>query len=290
MKIRMVGTLMVIVAGLRPGLAAPARTLPPQVYGQMHAGRKLARVWVSPGFDPARGFRVGQVGSTVTSLYGPAAVEALPSSLARLAEPASTNVLDLTITELHTRERVVKNFSSVTLGVEGLIRAADGTPLAAFATRLEANGAPSLADNCKDAADRVAAALAEELGRRLKRPSEVPSEPKPAKQKAARTLLPTPGLAAPQPGAAPAPAAPAATAPATATATTHAPATAAPAASPTAPGTGAAPAPAGTSATPAVPLPVPEPEPAEDPDDSSDTPAHAPTPEEKIPRSRGQHY
>jgi hypothetical protein len=170
MKNLVMGSLLLVAASGAPGLAAVPRTLPPEVYGQMKGGSKLASVWISPGFDRAQGFRAGPVESRVSSIYGPAAVQHFPGSLARLAEPASANVLSLTVVELRTRERGANNYASVTLGVEGRILAGDGTLLAAFAGRKECNSATGLVANCEGAADLIVAALARELGMELHRP------------------------------------------------------------------------------------------------------------------------
>jgi hypothetical protein len=158
-----------------PATAATAPTLPPAVAGMLHRGRHLGSIWTAPGFDPAGGFRTGSVAlaAGVANLYGPVVTGHFPASLERLADPASGRVLDLTITELTVRERVVSNSASVHLGVEGLVRAGDGTPLAAFATRVASQGGAGVAGNCREAVDQVVAGLAAELGLRLKRPSEL---------------------------------------------------------------------------------------------------------------------
>lgn len=203
-----------LAAGLHPARAAATRTLPQSVGGQLHRGRKLNKVWVAPTFDPARGFRASRVVLVpeVTHINGPYLADRFTVSLTRLADPASGNVLDLTITELTTRERAITFSSSVTLEVEGLVQADDGTPLAAFATRLEENGSATLAGNCRDAADRVVAELAGELGMHLKRWSELKpaSHPVPAQPPASLAATP-PTAPAPAaiPAIAPAPATPA---------------------------------------------------------------------------------
>jgi hypothetical protein len=141
----------------------------------LHRGRHLGSIWTAPGFDPAGGFRTGSVAlaAGVANLYGPVVTGHFPVSLERLADPASGRVLDLTVTDLTVRERVVSNSASVHLGVEGLVRAGDGTPLAAFATRVASQGGAGVAGNCREAVDQVVAGLAAELGLRLKRPSEL---------------------------------------------------------------------------------------------------------------------
>jgi hypothetical protein len=260
----MAGILVVLAAGLHPVHGA-ATALPAEVAGHLHHGKKLQQVWTAPGFDPAQGFRTGRVtlAEAVKNTYGPVVAEGFPVSLRRLADPASGNVLDLTITQVVTRENAKTFTSTVTLGVEGLVRAGDGTPLAAFATRLENTTSPTLRGNCREAAERVVVALAGELGMPLKRPTVDKAAPPAA-------AAPAPAAAAVPPAAAPAPAPAAAPAAAPASASAAQPAPAPAPAAPPAP----APAPASAARPAAAPVPA----------------APAPQPEAKEPKSRGQHF
>ena len=61
MKRLVLGSLVLLAAGARPILAEAIHTLPPAVYAQMKAGKKLGGIWISPKFDGAKGFTVGQV-------------------------------------------------------------------------------------------------------------------------------------------------------------------------------------------------------------------------------------
>ena len=220
MRMLVLGSLLGLAVGVPPGLAAEVRTLPPAVYQQLKNGHKLAKVWISPRFEPAQGFRVGKVDSAVTSPYG-VIVDYLPSALGRLAMPESANVLTFTVTELTIKEKPQINYCAASVGVEGQVAAPDGTLLLAFTTRQEfSQGTGALAD-CQGAVDTIVAAMARELGMPLAK--AVKARPKPTTAKVPQPVLPpaaAPGpvalepaqpvtapVAKPTPAAAPAPAA-----------------------------------------------------------------------------------
>jgi hypothetical protein len=232
MRKLVLGALIGLSIGVPPGLAAEVRTLPPAVYSQLKTGHKLAKVWISPRFEPAQGFRVGKVDSAVTSPFG-AIVDYLPSALARLARPESANVLTLTVTELTIKEKPQISYCAATVGVEGQVAGPDGSLLMAFTTRQEFSASTGAAADCQGAVDTIVAAMAKELGMPLAK--AVKARPKAAVAKAPLPVAP--------PAAAPGPATVEPPAPATAPAAMPAPA--------------AASHPATPASTPAVPAVAP---------------------------------
>ena len=187
MKKMVLVSALLLTAGIRHGLAAEACTLPPAVVAQMKPGRRVTRLYLSPGFPAlaAQGIRVGQVGSTVQHPFLETMLTYLPTALNRLAKPEAANVLSLTLTELSSRENVLRDQWSTAIGVEGQVLDPDGKLLAAFITREEASDLVGTTRNGRLAIDRIVATLARELGLPL-----APSEK-------ARVKLHLPGISKP---------------------------------------------------------------------------------------------
>ena len=199
-----IGSLVLLAAGARPGLSAAGTPLPPAIAGQMKSGKRLSKLWISPSFAPAQGFRTGAVDLAVPSLYGEI-TGYIPTALERVARPESPAVLSLTVTELSTRERSQNNYNEATVGIEGRVLDPAGNLLVAFQTREMYHGA-GLMEDCRKAVDTIVAALAGELGLPVRKVVKV--KPVPAAAPAA-PLASAPSVPQPAPAAAPqAPAAP----------------------------------------------------------------------------------
>lgn len=208
MKNAVVASLL-LAAGIRPAPAAELKTLPPAVYAQMKNGKRLSKLWLSPAFQAARGFRTGPLEVVPPGLFSAEVAAYLPAALARVARPESPAVLSLTVVELSTRERAQNNYREATVGVEGRVTGADGGLLAAFETREIANHGTGLTDDCHQAVDAIVAALAKELGQPLRkpvRPSQTHAAPAAPEAAPAQRSTAIPAT----PAAAPAPAVPAA--------------------------------------------------------------------------------
>ena len=188
-----IASLVLLGAGVRPGLAAAVR-LPPEVVAKMRSGRRISKLWVSPEFKAAQGFRTGQVDSGVTSRFADITSD-FPAAFSRLAQPESPNVLALTLVELSVRERPQNNYLAATVGIEGRVTDPDGNLVMAFAARQESSSGTGVPNNCRRAVDTIVAALAGELGMPLRKAA--PAKPKTAAPARA---------SAPRPEAVPAPA------------------------------------------------------------------------------------
>ena len=221
-----VTSLLALAAGLRPAPAAELKTLPPAVYAQLKSGKRISKLWVSPAFQPAQGFRAGQVDVAVTSLFAGDVAGQLPAALARVARPEASALLSLTVVELSTKERAQNNYREATVGVEGRLTDPDGNLLAAFQAREIANHGAGLSEDCRQAVDAIVAALAKELDQTMRKAD--PPKPKVSAPVPAPVSVPSP-----VPAPAPAPVAmPQASAPQAPARPAQAPATPAPGGSP----------------------------------------------------------
>jgi hypothetical protein len=190
-----IASLVLLGAGVHPGLAAAMR-LPPEVAAKMRSGHRISKLWVSPEFKAAQGFRTGQVDSYVTSPYADITGD-FPAAFSRLTRPESPNVLSLTLVELTVRERPQNNYLAATVGIEGRVTDPDGKLVMAFAARQESSSGAGVPNNCRRAVDTIVAALAGELGMPLRKAA--PVKPKP--------VAPAePQASAPRPEVIPAPA------------------------------------------------------------------------------------
>jgi len=183
-----IASLVLLGAGFRPGLAAPVR-LPPEVVAKLQSGQRIAKLWVSPEFKAAQGFRTGPVDSDVTSPFADITKD-FPAAFGRLAQPESPNVLALTLVELTVKERPQNNYLAATVGIEGRVTGPDGNLILAFATREENSNAVGVPGNCRRAVATIVAALAGELGMPLGK--ALPARPEPAVVAAPLVFTPRP--------------------------------------------------------------------------------------------------
>jgi len=175
MKKLVLGTLILLAAGIRPILAEEVRTLPPEVYGRMKNAGKIGQLWVNPKYDRSKSFTIGKVNSLATGLYT-SVVDYFPYAFGRLAIAESTNVLSLTVLELSTVERPSAGYYSATVGLEGKVVDADGNLMLAFRTREEASNREDPMTNYKAAVDKIVWSLSKALGKDFQRTLEVKQE------------------------------------------------------------------------------------------------------------------
>jgi hypothetical protein len=127
-------------------------------------GHKLDQVWINPKYDVASGFIVGKVETTVEGPFINT-IDYFPGALQRLQIPGSTNVLNVTVTYLATREASLYGVYGATMGVEGSVVDRDGQVMFAFITREDSNNRESVPKNCVAVMDRVAWGIFKELGK-----------------------------------------------------------------------------------------------------------------------------
>jgi len=196
MKKMIIASLVLLGAGVRPGLAAAVR-LPPDVVAKMRSGHRISKLWVSPEFNAAQGFRTGPVDSDVTSRFADVTGD-FPAAFSRLAQPDSPNVLALTLVELTVKERPQNNYLAATVGIEGRVTDPNGNLVLAFAARQESSNGAGVPGTCRRAVDTIVTALAGELGMPLRKAA--PVQPKIAAPAAPQASAPRPeGIPAPAP-------------------------------------------------------------------------------------------
>jgi len=135
--------------------------LPEAVAADMKKGKDLDRVWISPAYDRAKGFSIGEVSYQVEE-RNDGVDKYLPTALAEIANPDAPCSLQLRIVQLDLRSSI-KGISGAKLKVEGVLKAQDGTLLAAFSTRETADGTGDLVDDCRTATRKVVQAIAKTL-------------------------------------------------------------------------------------------------------------------------------
>jgi len=166
MKTLVIGSLVLLAAGAQPMLAAEVRTLPPAVYAQMKSGSKLGSIWISPKFDGAKGFRVGQV-DVAPELEDPHknVIDYIPYALRRIATVDSPYVMTMTMVDVDTVDRGSIGYFSAAVGVEGQIKDQDGTLLVAFRTREQIQNRETVEKNLLGSIDRIVWAISRDLGK-----------------------------------------------------------------------------------------------------------------------------
>jgi len=221
------------------GSAGEPLTIPPEIAQHMKKGSKLVRLWIAPGFDGNKGFKLGQIRNETDVLTG-VVQDYFPYALRKFIKGDSPYVLHLAIVSF--QQKTSGNSTSARLEVEGRLVDTSGTLVAAFiGYALETIGG-NANDNARYAVNRISFAMAKDLME-----FALPKE-----EKAPAVIV-----------AAPAPAAPA---PATAPTLTPAPIAEAASAGIAVP------------ASPAKPLPAPVPLPTAAPATAPAAPAPAPVP------------
>ncbi len=127
----------------------------------MKRGKALGQVWISPAYDRAAGFALGEV-RYQTEARNDGIDQYLPDALAEITRKDAPCTLQLRIVDLATHT-TGRNVTSANLGVEGTLVAKDGTLLAAFSTRESANGNGDLVADCRTAARKVVLAIVQEF-------------------------------------------------------------------------------------------------------------------------------
>jgi hypothetical protein len=174
MKKLVLGSLLLLSVGVRPVLAEEVRTLPPEVYKQMKKLGKLDQVWINPKYDAGTGFTLGRV-TTAAEGYYANTIDYVQVAFQRLAVPGSTNVLNVTVTEMTTVDHGFQGYFSAAMGVEGEILDQDGQLMAAFSTKAKVENRQTVLDNVKGATDKVVWALSRDLGPKFQHTIEIKS-------------------------------------------------------------------------------------------------------------------
>lgn len=145
-------------------LDAASPLIPPSMLSEMKRGSALTKLWVSPEYDKTTGFTIGEVRYQVDA-RNDGIDKYLPEALDALARKDAPVRLHLRIVEL-TYQRAkgfAKGNSAAKLGVEGILKAPDGTLLAAFTSRQSIVGTGDSVDDCRMAARRVILAIQKDL-------------------------------------------------------------------------------------------------------------------------------
>jgi len=144
-----------------PQAASSAPLIPPAVAALMKKSDGLDLVWISPAYDKAKGFSIGEVRYQVEE-RNDGIDKYLPDALAAIAKPDAPCSLQLRIVQLDLR-RPPQGSSSAKLKVEGALMAKDGSLLAAFVERQLVDGTGDLVDDCRTATRKVVQAIAKAL-------------------------------------------------------------------------------------------------------------------------------
>ena len=145
----------------KPQAAPAAPLIPPAVAAQLKKGKGLDEVWISPAYDKAKGFAIGEVSYQVEE-RNDGIDKYLPTALEEIAKPDAPCSLQLRIVQLDLR-RPAQGNSSAKLKVEGVLTAKDGTLVAAFVERQLVDGTGDLVDDCRTATRKVVQAIAKTL-------------------------------------------------------------------------------------------------------------------------------
>jgi hypothetical protein len=167
MKKLLLGSLVLLAAGVGPLRAAEVHSLPPAIYAQMKRGNKVDRVWVSPNYDGSKGFVVGKATRDDSLMGNPDAniVDYLPAAFARYTIPESSNVLNLTLTWMEAIAKPTMGLYSITVEVEGQMLDKSGQLVLAFRTRETVKNRENNQENSRGALDMVAWKVTKELGK-----------------------------------------------------------------------------------------------------------------------------
>ena len=138
------------------------KTLPAPCYDQMKSGKKLDKVVILPGFDKAKGFKLGSVDYRAETMNS-TVLEALKKSAAMAVRSESTYTLNLAIVKVTTK--TFTGFGNVMgkVTVEGKITDANGDMVAAFKTAERAGSAGMGADDYQVACDKIVSAITKDL-------------------------------------------------------------------------------------------------------------------------------
>ena len=135
--------------------------IPAATAANMKKGSALAHLWISPYYDKASGFSIGEVSYQVEA-RNDGIDKYLPGALAEIAKTDAPCSLKFHIVELTTRAQG-QSGSNSQLGVEGVLVAKDGTLVVAFATRESFIGSGDLVEDYRTLARRVILAISKDL-------------------------------------------------------------------------------------------------------------------------------
>jgi len=138
-----------------------AETLPAAISGNMKRGKALDRLWISPAYDRAGGFSIGEVRYLIEQRDDTVAAY-LPDGLGELAKPDASCALHLGITGLTSRA-MVGRMAMLRIRVEGRLIARDGTILAAFATGESLQSSDDINASYRELARKVVLAIGKDL-------------------------------------------------------------------------------------------------------------------------------
>ena len=164
MKKFLIGSLILLAAAPWQAAAAQNQTLPPEIYAQLKKGKKLDQIWISPKYDTSTGFMLGKVETLAEGAYANT-IDYFPYALNRLTIPGSTNVLNLTVTNLDAKSGYVSNVTIADMGVEGQVVDRDGKLLLAFTSHEHDETKDTPLQGCQACMDHVVFKLAKELGK-----------------------------------------------------------------------------------------------------------------------------
>jgi hypothetical protein len=139
----------------------PAPLIPLSILDKLKPGMELQSIWLSPAYDKAKGFSIGEVKYLVEA-RNDGIDKALPEALKEIGKPEAPCALELQIVELTLRSHT-KGASNIGLGVEGRLITKDGTMVAAFKTRETITGSGDLVDDCWTAVRRLIRAMVRDL-------------------------------------------------------------------------------------------------------------------------------
>jgi hypothetical protein len=127
----------------------------------MQKGKSLTKVWLSPAYDRASGFALGEVRYEVTT-HNPGVDQYLPEALAAICRADAPCTLQLRIVVLQSRPQGQAG-SMVRLGVEGNLVAKDGSTLGAFTSLESYLGSVDQVDNFRTVSRKIVQAIAQDL-------------------------------------------------------------------------------------------------------------------------------
>jgi len=138
------------------------KTLPPAAYEQMKSGKKLEKVWLDPGFDKAKGFKIGPVVYKAENRNGEV-MEYLGKALSTLGNPDSPFTMKVAVVKVTTK--TFTGFGSVMgyVMVEGRIVDSDDKVVGTFIAKERAGGFASAKDDYPAACDKIASDIAKDL-------------------------------------------------------------------------------------------------------------------------------
>lgn len=127
----------------------------------MKRGSALDRLWISPAYDRASGFSIGEV-RYLTDQRDDIVSAYLPDGLAEIASKDAPCALHLGITGL-TNRAVIGRSAPIRIKIEGRLIAKDGTILAAFTSADSVQSTDDRNANYRELGRKVVVAIGKDL-------------------------------------------------------------------------------------------------------------------------------